>query len=152
MVVLEFEDVEVDYCVVCEGLWLDEGELELLFGSREMSTDFMTAGSRRKATGEKPRRCPICGKKMAKEVTAGTDAVVYDRCTRGHGLWFDAGELATVLEHGSAAPGGEEVARLLRAMFGGADPAPGSGDASGTVAPPSVPRENEAEPEKEGGT
>ena len=32
MIVLELDEVEVDYCTECEGIWLDEGELELLLG------------------------------------------------------------------------------------------------------------------------
>ena len=30
MIVLELDDIEIDYCVICAGIWLDAGELELL--------------------------------------------------------------------------------------------------------------------------
>jgi len=117
MIILEYQDVEVDYCVACHGVWLDAGELELLFGDRALTDGFMTAGDDLRAAREAARRCPICEKKMAKHTTGGEAPVLYDRCTRGDGLWFDAGELQAVLEHGSAAPGGEEVSRWLREMF-----------------------------------
>lgn len=117
MVVLEYQSVEVDYCVSCRGIWLDAGELELLLGDRAMSDGFLTAGDPARGKGEKARPCPICDKKMGKATTGGDDPVVYDRCPRGHGLWFDQGELALVLRYGSAAAGGEAVASWLREIF-----------------------------------
>ena len=117
MVVLELESVEVDYCMACRGVWLDAGELELLFGDREVTAGFLTAGDPAQGRKEKPRRCPICGKRMAKATTGSEPPVVYDSCPNNHGLWFDQGELTTVLKHGSPAPGGEDVARWLREMF-----------------------------------
>ena len=33
MIVLELNDVEIDYCLSCKGIWLDTGELELLLES-----------------------------------------------------------------------------------------------------------------------
>lgn len=117
MIICEFNDVEVDYCVACSGIWLDAGELELLFGNREVTQGFLTAGDALQKTKEKPRPCPICGKKMAKHTTGGKEPVLYDRCSRGHGMWFDEGELAAILKYGSAAPGGKEVAAWLREMF-----------------------------------
>ncbi|MCK7521491.1 MAG: zf-TFIIB domain-containing protein [Ignavibacteriales bacterium] len=32
---LELEQIEVDYCTSCEGVWLDAGELELLLETDE---------------------------------------------------------------------------------------------------------------------
>lgn len=117
MMILEYEGVEVDYCDACHGIWLDAGELELLFADRAITEGFLTAGDPAHAKGEKARRCPLCGKKMSKATTGGEQPVVYDACPRGHGLWFDHGELATVLEHGSPARGGEAVAAWLRSLF-----------------------------------
>ena len=37
MIVLELDEVEVDYCTECEGIWLDAGELELLLGDAARS-------------------------------------------------------------------------------------------------------------------
>ena len=117
MIVLEYESVEVDYCARCRGVWLDAGELELLFGDVAACNAFMSGGDPSQAKGEKPRRCPLCNKKMAKDVTDGGHPVVYDRCKRGDGLWFDKGELTAVLAHGVSHEGGEHVARFLREIF-----------------------------------
>ena len=117
MIVLEYGQVEVDYCVDCGGIWLDEGELELLFGGEAACREFMTAGGSGEATKEKPRRCPICGKKMKKSVTGGGKPVTYDDCPRGHGLWFDKGELQEIMKHGLGVAGGNEVSDFLREVF-----------------------------------
>jgi Zn-finger nucleic acid-binding protein len=51
---------------------------------------------------EKKRPCPICLKKMQKIRAGGKNGqVLIDRCPKGHGLWFDKGELAQVLAKGN---------------------------------------------------
>ena len=117
MIVLEHDAVEIDYCVVCKGVWLDHGELELLLGFEEADAATVSGGAPAPAAGEKKRRCPVCGKKMVKEATPGDSPVTYDRCPRGHGVWFDDGELATVLKHGSAPNANERIAGFLREVF-----------------------------------
>ncbi len=118
MLVLEYEDVEIDFCASCEGIWLDAGELELLFGDAEACRRFVSGGEPGAGKREKPRRCPICGTKMAKSVTRGASPVTYDACRRGDGLWFDKGELASVLEQGALPNDGGRVGRFLREVFG----------------------------------
>ena len=122
MVVLEYDEVEVDYCVACGGIWLDAGELELLFGDRKLTEGFLNAGSAAARTAEKARLCPICFGKMKKRSTGGAAPVTYDFCRRGDGMWFDQGELGAVLEQGSPAPGGEAVCAWLREMFSATRP------------------------------
>jgi len=123
LVVLEYDSVEVDYCFACDGVWLDAGELRLLFGDARQCDAFLNGGTPHERSPEKPRRCPICRKKMAKAVTRGDHPVTYDLCARGDGLWFDKGELARVLAHGVAHHGGDKVAEHLREIFGGGLPA-----------------------------
>ena len=33
LIVLELDEIEIDYCTSCEGIWLDSGEVELLLES-----------------------------------------------------------------------------------------------------------------------
>jgi Zn-finger nucleic acid-binding protein len=118
MIILEYEEIEVDYCVACHGVWLDAGELELLFGDRGIADGFMTAGDPAQAApGEAVRPCPGCDAPMEKATTDGAAPVTYDFCKDGHGMWFDKGELNAVLKHGSAMPGGDKVAHWLQEMF-----------------------------------
>jgi len=119
MLVAEHDEVEVDWCPGCEGVWLDAAELTLLFGAHDRMAQWLSAELPAAASAEKPRRCPICGTKMAKGAARGAAEIVCDRCPRGHGWWFDRGELAILLERGHPAPGGEEVTAWLRAVFHG---------------------------------
>ncbi|AQQ09061.1 hypothetical protein L21SP3_00859 [Sedimentisphaera cyanobacteriorum] len=109
MIILELDEVEIDYCAQCSGIWLDSGELELLLGEAGESLALEKA-----EVGEKSLRCPICMRKM-KKVYMGSEKVLIDSCPAGHGLWFDEGELHQVI---LAASGPESrIASLLKSMF-----------------------------------
>jgi hypothetical protein len=62
------------------------------------------------------RKCPICLKKMEIIMLDPKDKVQIDHCRRNHGIWFDRGELETVLtifdtdDHSA-------VRGLLKSMF-----------------------------------
>lgn len=131
MIVLEYDRVEVDYCVSCQGLWLDAGELELLFGDESACAAYLASGDVRSAKGEAIRQCPICRRKMAKGVTGGETPVTYDRCARGDGIWFDEGELETVLRQGSDLGDSGRISTFLRDVFP-KSPGDGQADAGGS--------------------
>lgn len=117
MIVVEHDRIEVDYCVRCSGVWLDAGEIELLFGDHTAWDRLISSGSRTPATQEKRRRCPVCRKKMEKLATGTDEPVTFDRCPRGDGLWFDQGELDTLLRQGHVMTGGETVTSFLAEVF-----------------------------------
>ena len=117
MIVLEYQKVEVDYCVKCQGIWLDAGEIELLFGDAKACADFLTIGSPADAKGEKPRKCPICNAKMTKESTESNPPIIFDNCPNGDGMWFDKGELLDVLKHGACFDKDCQIPAFLRGMF-----------------------------------
>jgi Zn-finger nucleic acid-binding protein len=109
MIVVEHHEIELDYCTDCHGIWFDEGELELLMESRDLTqaTDFI-AGilSHPKAkTKEKTRRCPVGGEKMKKVCLGHDREILIDACEEGHGLWFDGGEVMQFLKHLAQAHG-----------------------------------------------
>ena len=66
MITLELAEVEIDYCTDCSGIWLDSGELELLLGDEKQSKKLLKSFKIDEKSTEKPRRCPICLKKMQK--------------------------------------------------------------------------------------
>jgi Zn-finger nucleic acid-binding protein len=117
MVVLEYDAVEVDYCLTCGGVWLDAGELELLFSDEQEGRDFLARQGASYSGSEKQHPCPICGKKMAKERVTGETPVLYDQCPQGDGLWFDRGELATILRQ-SGTLSNATVSDFLKDLFG----------------------------------
>ena len=47
MIGLEYEKVEVDYCPACAGVWLDEGELEVLLGLEAPEVAALLSGGER---------------------------------------------------------------------------------------------------------
>lgn len=42
MVVLELDQVEIDHCINCGGIWFDAGELELLLETEKERTRFLS--------------------------------------------------------------------------------------------------------------
>lgn len=98
MLTVELQRVEIDYCPDCSGIWLDQGELELL------ATDDATAdnslGTIRPviSTDEKKYRCPVCSKKMNKVFIGNEKNIIIDQCRKGHGFWFDKGELQEIIK------------------------------------------------------
>lgn len=103
MLVVEDKGVEFDWCRSCGGTWFDSGEIEVLLGGGDADgpkNDFLSlfsAGPSSEEVIEDYRRlsCPRCGRKMKKMRVGGS--LVIDSCAKGHGLWFDYGELGTII-------------------------------------------------------
>jgi Zn-finger nucleic acid-binding protein len=116
LIILELNQIEADYCTNCFGVWLDEGELELLLEDSQEKNNLFESfiiGRRRK---EKSVKCPICRKKMDKVICGEENKVILDKCNKSHGLWFNKGELETVIEIGSLDKH-NKIISLLREMF-----------------------------------
>ncbi|MBK7228714.1 MAG: zf-TFIIB domain-containing protein [Ignavibacteriales bacterium] len=114
MIILELNQVEIDYCNSCKGIWLDSGELELIFSNsdqKSVSESFISKSDHQ----EVGRRCPNCKKKMEK-VEFENSGIILDRCSNNHGLWFDNGELKSLLK--TSADSNNKMIDLLKEMFG----------------------------------
>lgn len=101
MIVLELDQIEIDYCTNCEGIWLDGGELELLLEEASEKEAVLSSFSVDNSSDEKKIRCPICLKKMEKVLVGSDKKILIDRCMKHHGLWFNKGELYDVVKLGS---------------------------------------------------
>lgn len=103
MLVVEYHNVELDYCNSCRGVWLDEAELELLLEShsfeeaKELLDGILESGEA--VSSEKKRACPICGHKMKKTAIGEEPGILIDICKDEHGLWFDGGEVNQLIRH-----------------------------------------------------
>jgi hypothetical protein len=111
MIVVEHENIELDYCMDCSGVWFDAGELELLLESMELegsrlSLDSILTSPEAKSS-EKKRKCPICRQKMKKATVGHEPEVLIDACQRGDGLWFDKGEVGQLITQLPDKPSGE---------------------------------------------
>lgn len=100
MIVLELNQVEIDYCYSCEGIWLDSGELELLLQQSNEKEKILSSLSFKVEFDEERIKCPICRKKMNKIKIDGPKPVILDKCVFGDGLWFDKDELYKILVSG----------------------------------------------------
>jgi len=101
MIVVEHEQIELDYCPNCSGVWFDAEELGLLLETMQLEETGLSPDTilttPEATSAEKKRKCPTCGKKM-KKATAGHEPVVMiDACTRGDGLWFDNKEVGRLI-------------------------------------------------------
>ncbi len=90
---MEYKQVEIDYCHSCEGIWLDQGELELLLDKTDGSIDLSDLSGYSRGR----RRCPCCHKKMMKGSFPHTSVEV-DICPRDGGIWLDSGEIKKIAE------------------------------------------------------
>ena len=117
MITLELTDVEIDHCTNCGGIWLDSGELELLLEDPRQAEHLLNSFQQSASATEQPRRCPICDKKMTKVVVGRSEpALLIDRCPRRDGLWFDKGELESILAHAQL-DRDNRIQRLLADIF-----------------------------------
>ncbi len=117
MITLELEDVEIDYCTSCSGIWLDAGELELLLGEPRKAAELLGSFEPDAKCAEHARKCPICDKKMQKIVVGSSmPPLLIDKCHRGDGLWFDRGELNDIFERAKLDEN-NKIRKLLTDMF-----------------------------------
>jgi Zn-finger nucleic acid-binding protein len=100
--IVEYKNIELDYCPNCQGVWFDSGELELLLETagignhRHYLEDLINAPEVK--TSEKQRNCPICRRKMKKAYIDDKKKVLVDVCRVGNGIWFDGGEVQGLVQ------------------------------------------------------
>lgn len=101
MVILELNNVEIDHCITCGGIWLDSGELEILLNGLNNKNTLLTSFKTRMSSSEPLKKCPNCFKKM-QVVSYGTkpEEVIVDKCIQDCGIWFDRHELFKLIEMG----------------------------------------------------
>jgi Zn-finger nucleic acid-binding protein len=126
MIVVEYHDIELDYCNNCKGVWFDSGELELLLKSQglEEPKAFFDGilNSREAVSSEKKRNCPTCSRKMKKTAVGGQPEILIDVCPDNHGLWFDGGEVTQLIgrlagEHPTEHDSRGQVISFLEEVF-----------------------------------
>jgi len=115
MVVLELNEIEIDFCASCSGIWLDAGELELMFDTDAQRQKLFDSFHEDPNNPEKKYKCPFCNKKMVKVNVGDEKEILIDKCRKDHGLWFDKGELKKVIEFGSKEE--NKIIDLLKEMF-----------------------------------
>ncbi|MDC3952590.1 zf-TFIIB domain-containing protein [Polyangium jinanense] len=93
MEIVVFEDIEVDRCTACKGLWFDSRENERLKSMR--GSEIIDSGDPK--TGRKNNtipyvRCPRDGNPLIRMVDPAQPHLWYETCSTCGGAYFDAGE------------------------------------------------------------
>jgi hypothetical protein len=117
MLILEFNKVEIDFCSVCGGIWLDEGELDLLISpesAKSAPVSGIISDLKKGVRTDGARKCPVCRKKMVPVELSTKPPVEIDKCPLNQGLWFDKGELERIMT-ASGADG--RLADFLKSVF-----------------------------------
>jgi uncharacterized protein len=99
MEAVRFEDIEVDRCVRCGGLWFDVLEQEELRG--QAGSEAIDTGPTWQAAMHdvQPRVfCPIDGALMIRMVDAAKPHIWVESCPVCRGTFFDAGEFTDFKE------------------------------------------------------
>ncbi|MCC6907536.1 MAG: zf-TFIIB domain-containing protein [Phycisphaerales bacterium] len=100
MEAVNFEDIEVDRCTSCGGLWFDlreHEELKQRRGSETIDTGERAAGRAGNATGD--ITCPRCRAHMIRMVDHDQPHIWYEQCSTCGGAYFDAGEFRDFKKH-----------------------------------------------------
>jgi len=90
----------LDHCAACDAIWLDEGELEALQAGRARTRAELRAQERIETTNEQARTvsvvelCPRCQGPLFVTYVRG---VAVDQCRSCRGMYFDQGELQSIL-------------------------------------------------------
>lgn len=92
------DDIEIDSCPRCGGLWLDRGEFDVLTAEstvyREEKLDKEYSRPQLPESIEYIP-CVRCGKLMVKKNYGHISGVIIDECGR-HGVWLDNGEFEKI--------------------------------------------------------
>jgi len=95
---ITYEDITIDRCTNCHGLWFDEKEADQLKskqGSEAVDTGDPAEGQ--KWDSHADINCPRCGKEMEKSADPKQIHIWYEVCS-DHGMFMDAGEFTDFKE------------------------------------------------------
>ena len=88
-----YQEIKVDRCTRCKGIWFDmlEAEqLKTLKGSEDIDTGDPKLG--KVFSKVEKINCPVCHTQMIRMVDLDQPHIWYEGCTVCYGLFFDAGE------------------------------------------------------------
>ena len=94
-----FEQITVDRCTSCRGLWFDAREderLKKMPGAEDIDTGPPKREDRKQAVRID---CPVCHTQMIRMVDHQQPHIWYESCTVCHGVFFDAGEFRDYKEN-----------------------------------------------------
>jgi Zn-finger nucleic acid-binding protein len=90
-----YDDLEIDRCTSCGGIFLDKGELEQV-DSRNLGPiiDLAANAADAERMNRQPAHCHRCDHAML--ALQGAGDIAFDWCEQCEGMFFDSGELAAM--------------------------------------------------------
>jgi Zn-finger nucleic acid-binding protein len=98
----EYEGVKVERCPACRGFWIPGSRLADIIEKREKAFSLEEIEAYRKVHESRREMvnpaaaeaaCPQCGEVMRQNRYNYAQEVLIDRCSQGHGIWLDEGEV-----------------------------------------------------------
>jgi Zn-finger nucleic acid-binding protein len=91
---IDYEGTEIDRCIICNGIWFDAGEIDVL-KDKDAATAIDTGDAKvgKESNTMDNYQCPRCGGAMAKVVDPTQKHIWYETCRSCNGSYLDAGEL-----------------------------------------------------------
>lgn len=91
---VDYEGTEVDRCIICNGIWFDAGEIDVLRDEQAAAAiDIGDARIGKQSNAMDSYQCPRCSAAMVKVVDPKQTHIWYETCSSCHGSYLDAGEL-----------------------------------------------------------
>jgi Zn-finger nucleic acid-binding protein len=112
----KLQDVEVDRCPTCQGIWLDYEELDTI--EDRVMTDDHAKGTMMWNPTQTELRCPTCGEKM-NTFDYRLEKLHIEVCPKGHGFWLDHGEEQRVVKAMEDRIAGQERSRKAESEWAG---------------------------------
>lgn len=92
---LVIDNITIDYCRECCGIWLDSGELESLLDKRIECSEMVEKIALNEKQDRSSKECPACEKGLNK---VDKEGIKVDICPSCRGVWLDGGEFALIYE------------------------------------------------------
>lgn len=94
---IKVNELEVDHCDECGGVWCDQSELAQLLELKPAELKQLRRGSAHAGANQARGNCPRCGTVMVRVASAQQRRVTLDKCPDCDGAWLDGGELRALL-------------------------------------------------------
>ncbi|MBI2393375.1 MAG: zf-TFIIB domain-containing protein [Deltaproteobacteria bacterium] len=100
LVQVDYGGTPLDECTACAGVFVDAWILDRLVDARDARISLavsLPVRARHRESEVRYLKCPRCAAQMNRKIFGRSSGIVVDVC-KSDGIWFDAGELVSVLE------------------------------------------------------
>ena len=88
----QVDEIELDQCVSCNGVWFDVGELDQYLAEKLLILNSPEV-KEYKELNKKEGPCPRCNQVMAKQPAPKGGGFTVDVCEKCKGIWLDSSEI-----------------------------------------------------------